>query len=62
MKRFLCCGIALLALAASGWGNASPFDIPELCGGLEILEAREVVERAYEADRLTVTSAGIHAE
>ena len=41
MKRLVSCGIALVALTASGWSHASPLNIPELCGGFEILNDPE---------------------
>ena len=41
MKRLVTGGIALIALAVSGWSSASTLDIPELCGGLEILNDPE---------------------
>ena len=41
MKRLVTCGIALIALAASGWSSASSLDIPELCGDLELLKDPE---------------------
>ena len=41
MKRLVTCGIALIALAVSGWSSASTLDIPELCGDLEILKDPE---------------------
>ena len=41
MKRLVTFGIALIALAVSGWSNASSLDIPELCGNLGILKDPE---------------------
>ena len=43
MKRFRLVryGIGLIALTLSGWSNASPLDISELCGGIELLKHPE---------------------
>ena len=41
MRRLVTYGIAFIALTASGWSNASPLNIPELCGGFEILNDPE---------------------
>ena len=48
MKRLMSCGIAFIALAVSGWSNASTLDIPELCGGFDILNDPE--NRVYRGE------------
>ena len=48
MKRLVSCGIVLIALAVSGWSNASTLDIPELCGGFDILNDAE--NRVYRGE------------
>ena len=37
MKRLVTCGVAFIALTASGWGSASTLDIASLCGDFELL-------------------------
>ena len=41
MKRLAFCGVALVALTASGWSHASPLNILELCGDFELLKHPE---------------------
>ena len=41
MRRLVTCGIALIALTASGWSNAAPLNITELCGDYELLKHPE---------------------
>ena len=48
MNRLVSCGVALVALTASGWSNASPLDISQLCGGFEILNDPE--NRVYRGE------------
>ena len=48
MNRLVSCGVALIALTASGWSNASPLNISELCGGFEILNNPE--NRVYRGE------------
>lgn len=48
MKRLASCGVAFIALAVSGWSNASTLDIPELCGGFDILNDPE--NRVYRGE------------
>ena len=48
MKRLVFCGIASIALAVSGWSNASALDISELCGGFDILNDPE--NRVYRGE------------
>ena len=48
MKRLVSCGIAFIALAVSGWSNASTLDIPVLCGGFDILNDPE--NRVYRGE------------
>ena len=48
MKHLVSCGIAFIALAVSGWSNASTLDIPELCGGFDILNDPE--NRVYRGE------------
>ena len=48
MKRLVTGGIALIALAVSGWSSASTLDIHELCGGFELLKDPE--NRVYRGE------------
>ena len=48
MNRLVSCAVALIALTASGWSNASPLNISELCGGFEILNDPE--NRVYRGE------------
>ena len=48
MRRTVSCGIAFIALAVSGWSNASTLNIPELCGGFDILNVPE--NRVYRGE------------
>lgn len=48
MNRLVFCGVALIALTASGWSNASPLNISDLCGGFEILNDPE--NRVYRGE------------
>ena len=41
MKRLVTGGIALIALAVSGWSSASTLNIHELCGGFDLLKHPE---------------------
>ena len=45
MGRSVRYGIAIIALAVSGWSSASTLDVSELCGRFELLEDPEA--RAY---------------
>ena len=56
MKRLVTCGIALIALTASGWSNASTLNIPELCGDFELFENPETrMYRGQFEDKKGVT-------
>ena len=48
MKRLVAGGVALIALAVSGWSSASALDVPELCGGFDILKHSE--NRVYRGE------------
>ena len=48
MKRLVTGGIALIALAVSGWSSASTLNIHELCGGFELLKHPE--NRIYRGE------------
>ena len=48
VKHLVSCGIAFIALAVSGWSNASTLDIPELCGEFDILNDPE--NRVYRGE------------
>ena len=48
MKRLVTGGIALTALAVSGWSSASTLDIHELCGGFDLLNDSE--NRVYRGE------------
>ena len=59
MKRLVASGVALIALAVSGWSSASALDVPELCGGFDILNDPEnrVYRGAFKSKDITLETA-----
>ena len=54
MNRLVAGGIALIALTVSGWSSAAALNVPELCGGFDILNDPE--NRVYRGKSRVTTS------